>query len=565
MSIKNKIENWVKETLKLEMVVLTHPKDLDNGDYAFFNHSPKMGNDLLEILNKNKLKEINKIEVAGNFVNIYLSKEFFAESVKEVLEKKESYGENDRLATKKIMIEFTDPNPFKEFHIGHMMSNAIGESISKLVEFSGAELKKANYQGNVGLHVAKTIWGKMRKPELSWGEAYAYGAKNYEQHKEEINNLNKIIYEAKSEEINKIYNEGLTETLKVFEKIYGKLGMEPRYIPGDGQMYFDNYFFESESAVKGKEIVEEFLAKGIFEESEGAIIFRGEKYNPKLHTRVFINSLGLPTYEAKELGLLELKAEHLIKGTWGQTPNLSIVITGNEIENYFKVVMCAAEQIGGDIKELAGKTKHLPHGMLRLPSGKMSSRTGEVITAESLIEQVKEKIKQKIDGSSIEPEQADKIAEIIAIGAIKFSILRQAIGGDIIFDFNKSISFEGDSSPYLQYTAVRAKSVLEKSKISLGLTSGNFPRSDLWKTTELERYLYRFPEIVERATREYAPHHLVTYLLELAAAFNSFYAKEKIINESDPASTYKIALTQAVFIVLQNGLRLLGIKVPERM
>ena len=221
---------------------------------------------------------------------------------------------------------------------------------------------------------------------------------------------------------------------------------------------------------------------------------------------------------------------------------------------------------------------HLSHGMLKLPEGKMSSRTGNIITAESLIGEVEEKILEKIKdptslkattgrGSEFSKEEKNEIAEIVAIGAIKYSILRQAIGGDIIFDFDKSLSFEGDSGPYLQYSYVRARSVLEKSEIlnSKSETKAEIKTPENWEITEVEKLLYRFPEVVERAGKEYAPHYLVTYLIELASSFNSFYAKEKILDESDPSSLYKIAITQAVAHALQNGLHLLGIKVPERM
>jgi arginyl-tRNA synthetase len=208
----------------------------------------------------------------------------------------------------------------------------------------------------------------------------------------------------------------------------------------------------------------------------------------------------------------------------------------------------------------------------------MSSRKGNIITGEALIEDVQKLVLEKIkdrefsdEDPSIDSGQVkNEIAEEVAIGAIKYSILRQAIGGDIIFDFEKSISFEGDSGPYLQYTAVRANSVLANFK---NLTPDPSPKSrrggeerpEVFEIQELERFLYRFPEVVERAGKEYAPHHLVTYLTELASLFNSFYAKEKIIDESDPSSPYKIAMTQAVAHTLQNGLHLLGIKVPRRM
>jgi arginyl-tRNA synthetase len=590
MSIQEKIKNWVKETLKTEGLptqagdfVLAHPKDIKNGDYSFF--AAEHANEFGRALSENKLPEIKKIEAASNFVNFYLSKEFFANSVKEILDKGEKFGKNNLFNGEKTIIEFTDPNPFKQFHIGHLMSNTIGESISRIMETNNAELKKSNYQGDVGIHIACTLWGIKKnggikeghiKEEIKYlGECYSLGAKALKENEnteKEIKEINTKLYEKSDKSINEIYNWGRKVSLDYFEVMYARLGTT-----------FDEgfYFFESETGEMGKQIVLEFLKKGVFEKSDGAIIFRGENYDKKLHTRVFINSQGLPVYEAKELALAKIKYEKY-------PYDKSIVITGNEINEYFKVLMAAMKKIFPD---LASKTKHLSHGMLRLPSGKMSSRTGDVITAESLIEQVKERILEKIKDRDFPEQEKNELAEIVAIGAIKYSILRQAIGGDIIFDFDKSISFEGDSGPYLQYTCVRANSVLGKTKES-GVSSdksiwervfknkparagGNSSaeRPENFEITELEKYLYRFPEIVERAGREYAPHHIVTYLTELASVFNSFYATNRII-ESPPARLasgeavaggYKIALTQAVAHILKSGLYLLGVKVPKRM
>lgn len=565
MNIQEKIKKWIKETLKIESdFTLAHPKDIKNGDYSFFVPTED-ANDFGRVLSENQLPEIEKVEVIGKFINFYLSKEFFADSVKEILDKGAAFAKASA-SQRKTIIEYTDPNPFKQFHIGHLMSNTIGESIARITEANGAEVKRANYEGDVGIHIAYAVWGMKNKGGILneenigkkaeyLGECYAFGAtslKENENLKPEIQEINKKIYEKSDEEINKFYEWGRKVSLDYFEMMYEKLGTK-----------FDFYFFESQVGDEGKKVVLEFLKKGIFEESDGAVVFRGEKYDKKLHTRVFINSQGLPVYEAKELALAKVKYEKY-------QYEKSIIITGNEINEYFKVLLVAMKEIFPD---LAQKTRHLSHGMLRLPTGKMASRTGDVITAESLIDQVKEKIIEKIKDREFSDKEKQSIAEIVAIGAIKYSILRQAIGGDIIFDFDKSISFEGDSGPYLQYACVRANSVLSKAKASnmsiweriFKNKNFNTERPENFEIMELEKYLYRFPEIVERAGKEYAPHHIVTYLTELAGIFNSFYAREKIIDESDLASPYKIALTQATAHILKSGLNLLGIKVPEKM
>ena len=563
-SIKKLIREALKELgVVADSVHIEHPEAKEHGDYstnaAFLyskklDKSPRVAAELItELIQQQKNDFIEKIEVAGSgFINFHLSRGFFVRELKAILGDKENYGKNKELSGKKIIIEYTDPNPFKEFHIGHLMSNAIGESLSRLLEYSGAEVKRANYQGDVGLHVAKAIWGKKKKPELSWGNAYVYGSENYEDNKEEVNELNKKIYERPDKEINNIYENGKKMSLDYFEEIYRKLDTK-----------FDFYFFESETGPLGKEIVEKNIGT-IFEKSDGAVIFRGE--DEGLLTRVFITSEGLPTYEAKELGLAKIKNDKY-------PYDISFVVTGNEVKDYFKVVCKAMERV---YPELAKKTKHITHGMLRLPSGKMSSRTGDVITAESLIKEAKDKIIEKMKDSDI--PNKDKVAEEIAIGAIKYSILKHSPGGDIIFDFDTSLSFEGSSGPYLQYTYARAKSVLEKAEergivASLSDTppeeGETSPVSDGMRdlsagTNGVERMLYQFPEIVSRAREEKAPQYIATYLTDLAQAFNNFYAKERIV-DADKYAPYRVAITTAVSITLKNGLYLLGIKAPEKM
>ncbi len=526
--MKEKLENLIKEaidSLNLGSVnfVVEHPSDLNMGDYST-NVGIKTGKakEILKHLEVRLPSEVEKVELAGpGFINFYLSKAFFKKSIGEIIEKGSEFGKNENLRGQKIMVEHTDPNPFKEFHIGHLMPNVIGSMIARLFEWNGAEVKQANYQGDVGMHVAKALWK---------GD-YALGSKAFDADPEakiEIEEINRKIYDRSDSEINFKYDSGKKSSLEKFEKIYKKL-----------DTHFDYYFFESETGEIGKEIVEKNIGK-VFEKSDGAIIFKGS------HTRVFITSQGLPTYEAKDLGNA--------KNKYDKYPyDLSIIVTGNEIKDYFKVVLEAMKQV---LPDLANKTKHLPHGMLRLSSGKMSSRTGDVITVENLIEEVKKKVKGD---------------EQIAMGAIKYMILRQAIGNDIIFDIDKSVSTEGDSGVYLQYAYVRTNSLLEKAKDQGQTLSIDSQGQTLRIAHEIEKLLYRFPEIIERAGKEYAPHYIATYLTELAGSFNNFYAHEQIIDDPaspagrSPESPYRLAIVKAFNIVMKNGLTILGIPTPERM
>ena len=564
--IKNILEKAIKTALwelkidekKISKINLEHPEDLTHGDYScniamvlakqVAQNPRELAEKIVAEINERKPDEISKIEVAGpGFINFYLSTKYFVSGVSDVLKKGDKYGLNKNLEGEKTTVEYTDPNPFKEFHIGHLMSNSIGEAISRIVEANGAKVSRACYQGDVGLHVAKAIWGVLKENKkintaYDLGQAYSRGAKAYEENeqlKQEIIEINKNIYSGTDKCVNKAYDMGRKISLEYFESIYKILGTK-----------FNNYFFESETGKVGKEIVEKNMDK-VFEKGENnAIIFKGENYG--LHTRVFINSEGLPTYEAKELGLAKIKFD---KTKYSK----SIVVTGNEVNDYFKVLLQAMSLIFPD---LASKTVHVSHGMLRLPTGKMSSRTGDVITAVSLLDDIKEKVSEKMTDRVMNKKEKEETAEKVAVGALKYSILKQVNGKDIIFDFDKSLSFEGDSGPYLQYSYARAKSILRKAKDE-GVKANIKKVGE--EVSNLEKIIYRFPEVVERAGEEYSPHYIATYLIELASAFNSFYAQGKIVDKTDVNSPYKLALTEAFSVVLKNGLNLLGISAPEKM
>ncbi len=547
--------------------IVEHPAELAHGDYAS-NVALVLGKEMkknpmelaeqiagvlkIKVAPLGSLKVrpwmqswLERVEVvAPGFINFYLSPSFFIEQIGGGLKQGANYGIGNARQGEKILIEYTDPNPFKEFHIGHLMSNTIGEAIARLIAAQGAEVKRACYQGDVGMHVAKAIWGNEKlkaKNVKQWGEAYAFGAQVYETDegaKKEINELNKKIYNRSDEAVNKIYDTGKKVSLDYFETIYKRLGTK-----------FDYYFFESESGPIGQKLVEENIGK-VFESSDGAVIFVGEKYD--LHTRVFLTKEKLPTYEAKELGVTKLKFEKYLY-------DQSIVITGNEVASYFAVLK---KVLGLILPDLAGKLQHLSSGMLRLPTGKMSSRTGNVITAESLIEEVKLAIKDKIATRDFDDEAKEQITEAVAVGAIKYSILKASPGRDVIFDTNKSISFEGDSGPYLQYAFVRALAVLKKGeevKISPNLTPAPT------EINELARRLTRFPSVVARSATLYAPNLLVTYLTELASTFNAYYAGQKIVDPTDPTSPHHLALTTLFAQTMKSGLTLLGLPTVERM
>ncbi len=560
----------ITDTFKLE-----YPENPEHGDFscnAAMVNAKKLGlapkvlaENIIAEFSKNKPDFIESVSVAGpGFINFKIKDSLFAQEVIDIAKSDGEYGWNKISVSNKVMVEYTDPNPFKVFHIGHLMSNAIGESISRLVESSGAQVIRACYQGDVGLHVAKTIWAIQRKIQDSGykiqekntltekvkllGEMYVYGVgfDDDVEAQKEIAAVNKRIFEKSDPEINRIYEQGRKWSLEYFDTIYKRLGTS-----------FQQFFFESEVADDGVKVVREFLKKGVFTDSEGAIVFKGEDHG--LHTRVFITSQGLPTYEAKEIGLNIEKFK--------KYPDLteSVIVTANEQTDYFRVLLKTFSLIDQNI---SNKTRHISHGIMRFASGKMSSRKGNIISAEALIEDIKSLVAEKIADRELNATEKEEIADEVAIGAIKYTILRQAIGGDVIFDSSASISFEGDSGPYLQYATVRAGSILEKAKASgdLRLETGDLDGVVLpSKVSLLEKLISRFPDIVERARAEYAPQHIASYLMMLAGAFNAYYAVNVIVDKDDPMSPYRVALTKSFVTTMKNGLWLLGIKVPKKM
>ena len=547
------------QTLNLEVgdFTIEHPGESEHGDYATnvaMAAAQAAGVNPRELAEKivaaleGSIEYVDRIEVAGpGFINFYMTRDFFTTEVARIKECGESWGTNSDWKDKNVIVEYTDPNPFKELHIGHLVPNALGESLARLFMTAGANTKRVTFQGDVGMHVAKAIYGLKQLGHSSeagfdaaaLGAAYAAGATAFEDDESiatEIKALNKMIYERSDEVINELYDYGKEISLQYFEAAYQILGSE-----------FDHNFFESVTGPVGLELVKDNIGT-VFTESDGAVIFKGEDHG--LHTRVFVNKEGLPTYESKDMGLIKCKHD------W-QPFDLAITVTGTEQTEYFKVTTKASELVQPD---LAGRVELVPNGMLRLSEGKMSSRTGNIVRALALIDDVKAAALERMSERGITNPEA--VAEQVAVAAIKYTILRIAAGKDIIFDLKQSVSFEGDSGPYLQYTHARICSVLAKAA-EAGVEGDISTAPD--SIYEVERALYQYPEVLAAALNDRAPHRLVTYLTELASAFNSFYATEKIADSSDLHAPYKVMVANAVKQTLKNGLWILAIEAPESM
>jgi arginyl-tRNA synthetase len=538
--MEERIQKAVGEALGGRARPIVRPPDMAHGDYAIFVGMDK-AEEVAEAIRRELGSDVSKVEIAKpGFVNITLSREAINIVIAEADARGAEWGTPDsglQTPVSRVMIEYSNPNAFKEMHIGHLVGTVVGEAISRLLENSGAKVARDTFGGDIGPNVAKALWGLHKKnisePATAQeiGDAYTTGSHVYETDgiaKAEIDSLSQAIYAGTDKELMELWRKGRDVSMEEFRRIWKLLGT-----------HFDFEFFDSDTTETGIRVINDGLNNGIFEKSDGAVIYNGDKKG--VHTMVFITSHNTPTYEAKDIGLAFLKEER-----WPS--DKVIIVTGNEQVGRFKTVLTALRELA---PLLAAKTEHVATGFLKLSSGKMSSREGNIITASDFIKSVIEKANEK---------NADPLtAEQVAVGAIKYMILRQSPGSDITFDEEKSLSLTGDSGPYLQYALVRAKSVVAKAPS----TKHQKPNNNQENPYQLERLIIHFPEVVARAARELAPNLLVNYLTELAGQWNSFYAQERIIGADDEA--HKLLVARAFVNTMSNGLNLLGIPAPEKM
>jgi arginyl-tRNA synthetase len=499
--------------------------------------------------------QLNEVSIAGpGFINLRLSDKALLELSNQPVAR--------TLSGKTVITEYSDPNPFKPLHAGHLYTTLVGDMIARLTEVAGARTVRVNYGGDVGLHVAKSMWSIIRHlggelPEKlagiaeddrpAWlGERYVEGNNAYEDEKEneetgekakaEIVAINKRVYQLHESDDHtspfaQIYWTCRQWSYDYFAVLYQQLQVAP----------FDRYLPESEVTPLGISTVNEQLQKGVYEKSGKAVIFDGEKLG--LHTRVFINSEGLPTYEAKDVGLSLTK--------WNDYHfDESIIITANEQEQYMKVVIASIAQFA---PEPAKRTKHLVHGVVKLQGGvKMSSRKGNIVTALDILQAAR-------DAGA---ETGTNPDENTILAAVKYAFAKNRIGSDISYDPVESIALEGNSGPYLQYAHARARSILRKASEATPVADATSDSFEAGERTLLGK-ISEYHEAVDRAVADLMPHHICTYLYDLAQTFNRFYENNTVIG--DPRQALRLKLVEQYADTLKNGLGLLGIVAPEKM
>ena len=585
--IKERLQTAIKKLYGLDFEPDITPSP-DNIDADYSSNAPLK---LAKELHKSPMaiaEELNKILDANisnpGFLNFTLSDDFLEESINNLVQDFAKTISSNTFKDKTVICEFSDPNPFKVLHVGHLYTSIVGDSIGKLFEYAGAKVIRANFGGDVGLHVAKTMYALQQKDIKDLkiediGKCYVEGTAAYEDDekaKKAITELNKEIYKINAEDLHntdlaKLYWKGRELSYAYFENFYASIGLK-----------FDKYYPESTVAALGLKTVKEQLEKGVYEISNGAVIFDGEKFG--LHTRVFINSEGVPTYEAKDVGLIFTKWQdyHFDK---------SVVITGSEQLDYMKVVLKSIEQYA---PELVAKTNHLIHGLVKLPGNvKMSSRKGNFLKAVDVLDMVKDELKSEYDSTD----------EIVALAATKYAFLKYKMGGNIIFDPKESVKMTGNSGPYLLYSCVRAKKILDKSnsarvadisdrrgvrslarrglapaargRLPLGTQTtrrvdgpaGRAPEVKISTRPRAEKNLIKkileYKAVLDDAVTEMAPHKLANYLYELAQEFSRFYENCPVAGSEQESE--RIKLVQTFLNVMSHGLNILSIKIPEEM
>lgn len=557
MNIKKIIAKTIaRETSqKQEEIVklLVRPPKKEFGDYSvhcnsFSKESPvKTAKRIAEKLSHKKPRIIETISSVGPYLNFFLNKELFAEKTLKqiILEKNVKPKKN----TKKVLIEYSSPNTNKPLHIGHLRNDSIGMALANILEFTGNKVIKTSLFNDRGIHICKTMLAyklfafnknplkEKIKPDKFVGNLYVLFNKESKKNPE---------LEKQAFELLKKWEQGDRETIALWKKLrkWAITGIKQTYKKFGSK--FDFYSFESEHYNKAKPIIRKGLKKKVFVKQDNAVIALLE---PELPNKTVLRSDGTSIYLTQDLVLTTQRMQKF-------KPHKAIWVVGEEQKLYFKQLFRILEKLG---YKWVKKCVHVWYGLVLLPEGKLKSREGKVIDADTLIEELEKnalkKVKQK--NPFLSKKEAEKISTLIALAAIKFWMLKTELNKPVHFNPKKSISFQGETGPYILYTIVRTKKLLKKA--------GKFKKeySSLKEEHELIRELYIFPEIVKKASETLNPSILCNYLLKICMLYNSFYQKKPVLKST--LKNQRLTLTKATQKILLEGLTLLNIKSPEKM
>lgn len=562
--IAKNLEGLTEDEIKSMIEI---PQDQSMGDYAFpcfrlaktMRKAPNLiAAELAEKLQGEQL--FSEVSPVNAYVNMFVSREEMIKStVSEVLEEKENFGRSDIGGNKKVIVEFSSPNIAKPFHIGHIRSTVIGNSLSKIYDALGYDVFKINHLGDYGTQFGKMIcayrrWGNREdvinspiKTLLGYYTKFHVEVEEHPELEDEARAIFTKLEQGSKEEV-ELWQWFREESLKEFQRVYDMLGIE-----------FDSYNGESFYSDKMPRFEKELSDKGLLQESKGAQVVDLEKY--KLGTALIKKSDGSSLYITRDIAAAVYRKEN-----YDFYKNIYVVATQQNL--HFQQLFKILELMGYD---WANQCVHVPFGMVRLEEGTMSTRHGRVVFLEDVLNGAIEKTREIIEEKNPNIENLEEITSQVGIGAVVFNELSNNRIKDYTFKWDQILNFDGETGPYVQYTHARCASLLRKAGediVAKAQDPKNVDFALLAKSDsayELTKLIYAFPGVVEQAGEKYEPSIITRHIIDIAQCFNKFYHDEHIIVDDEVEKTSKIALVIATKRVIATGIGLLGMKAPERM
>ena len=562
--IAKNLEGLTEDEIKSMIEI---PQDQSMGDYAFpcfrlaktMRKAPNLiAAELAEKLQEEQL--FSEVSPVNAYVNMFVSREEMMKStVSEVLEEKENFGRSDIGGNKKVIVEFSSPNIAKPFHIGHIRSTVIGNSLSKIYDALGYDVFKINHLGDYGTQFGKMIcayrrWGNREdvinspiKTLLGYYTKFHVEVEEHPELEDEARAIFTKLEQGSKEEV-ELWQWFREESLKEFQRVYDMLGIE-----------FDSYNGESFYSDKMPRFEKELSDKGLLQESNGAQVVDLEEY--KLGTALIKKSDGSSLYITRDIAAAVYRKEN-----YDFYKNIYVVATQQNL--HFQQLFKILELMGYD---WANQCVHVPFGMVRLEEGTMSTRHGRVVFLEDVLNGAIEKTREIIEEKNPNIENLEEITSQVGIGAVVFNELSNNRIKDYTFKWDQILNFDGETGPYVQYTHARCASLLRKAGediVAKAQDPKNVDFALLAKSDsayELTKLIYAFPGVVEQAGEKYEPSIITRHIIDIAQCFNKFYHDEHIIVDDEVEKTSKIALVIATKRVIATGIGLLGMKAPERM
>jgi len=570
--IKKDLKGIVQKLLKVKIkdIHLEHPENPEHGDYfsnlamAKFkqiNRKQRAANNPLELAQKiaenfPKTKYLERIKVVPpGFINFYLRDEIFTPNLKKILKEKEKYGSSKIGKGKTVIVDYSSPNIAKPFGIGHLRSTIIGQAIYNIYKFLGYKVIGDNHIGDWGTQYGKLFyaikkWSDPSKlPTMTVQDLVELYVRFHEEAAKNpsLNDQGRLWFKRLEEghrEAERIWQECVRISWEEFNRIYDLL-----------DVHIDFAFGESFYKDKMSALIKEAKELGIAKESEGALIIEVGKGMPPL---LLLKSDGATTYHARDLATIKWRQER-----FGPVDEM-IYETGVDHKLHFQQLFVAARKFAWGKRV---KYTHIAHGMIRLKTGRMRTRKGEIVLLENVLNEAIKRARKIIEEKNPNLKEPEKVAKAVGVGAVKYNDLSQHYSKNIIFSWDKMLNLQGNSAPYLQYTHARAQSILRKAKIKeQKIESFDALKLREAKEIALLKLLHQFPETIEKAAENYSPNLICNYLFELAQVFNNFYEVLPVLKtKNKELKKARLVLVKATSQVIKNGLNLLGISAPERM